>query len=300
MTFQSEEGNEDRTNTQNSIIEHAWQLANDGKTQQAEQLFFQALAEDKTGNVLPGVIKFLVSTGQIKKADLVLDQSVERAEKSEDFILHINSLTIKGQLLQMQEDYAGAQDMFEKTLVLEEKLDRPESKAFIYENLGNIVFIQGNIEAAEKWNQKALDLYSMLEQFEGMANQYGNLGIIYHTRGDLSNAKRMYEMALELNGKLGRLEGMASDYGHLGMVYNARKDFIRAQEMYQKTLEINKRLGRYEGMASDYGNLGNVLHASGDLTKAKESYEKALELAEQYGLTQIHEIISAQLEKLQD
>ena len=67
-----------------------------------------------------------------------------------------------------------------------------------YGNLGNLYQTRGELDRAEEMYQKSLAINEALGRKEGMANQYGNLGNLYQTRGELDRAEEMYQKSLVL------------------------------------------------------------------------------------------------------
>ncbi|NLI55856.1 tetratricopeptide repeat protein [bacterium] len=67
-----------------------------------------------------------------------------------------------------------------------------------YGNLGNLYLTRGDLKAAEEMYKKSLAINEELGRKEGMANDYGNLGILYETCGDLKAAEEMYKKSLAI------------------------------------------------------------------------------------------------------
>ncbi|MHC4353030.1 MAG: tetratricopeptide repeat protein, partial [Planctomycetota bacterium] len=72
-----------------------------------------------------------------------------------------------------------------------------------YCNVGILYQTRGDLERAEEMYQKSLAINEALGSKEGMAIQYGNLGTLYQTRGDLERAEEMYQKSLLLFEELG-------------------------------------------------------------------------------------------------
>ena len=161
-------------------------------------------------------------------------------------------------------------------LLKEVKSDR--EKADILLKMGIFYYLKSDLDKAEEMYRKSLAINEALGRKEGVASGYGNLGNVYQIRGDLDKAEELYRKSLAIEKKLGRREGIANQCGNLGNVCLIRDDLDIAEEMYRKSLLINEDIGRKEGAASDYSNLGNVYWIRGDLAKAEEMYRKSLEL----------------------
>jgi len=64
--------------------------------------------------------------------------------------------------------------------------------------------IRVELDRAEEMYHKSLAINDALGLKEGMATNYGHLGILYKTRGELDRAEEMYKKALTINEALGR------------------------------------------------------------------------------------------------
>lgn len=219
-----------------STAQDAAALSKEGKVEFARQKFVMLLAESFDPSVLTLAFDFFQRTGD-------LDTAVLSMEK----LLSISA-------------------------------DNSEEQAAAYGNLGIVYMTRDDLDKAEEMYRKSLDINESLGRKEGIAYQYCNHGNVYLKRGDLDKAEEMYLKALAIDESLGCKEGMASDYGNLGNVYQARNDFNKAEDMYQKALSIDEPLGRKEGVANQYCNLGVVYMTCGDLDKAEEMYRKSLAL----------------------
>ncbi len=161
-------------------------------------------------------------------------------------------------------------------LLKEVKSDRENADILL--KMGIFYYLKYDLDKAEEMYRKSLAINEALGRKEGVASGYGNLGNVYQIRGDLDKAEELYRKSLAIEKKLGRREGIANQCGNLGNAYLIRDDLDIAEELYRKSLLINEDIGRKEGAASDYSNLGNVYRIRGDLAKAEGMYRKSLEL----------------------
>jgi len=69
--------------------------------------------------------------------------------------------------------------------------------------LGNLYATRGDLKGAEEMYKKSLAVNEELGRKEGMANAYGNLGVLYATRGDLKGAEEMHKKSLAIFISLG-------------------------------------------------------------------------------------------------
>ncbi len=266
-----------------NIIDSAWKYAKEGKLVDAEIEFSKALIESPSENQLLNFSRFLIGTGQLEKASVMIDRAIHLAKAGSNLIMKARAFTFKGIVLRTRGDLDGAEEMYKKSLANNEKLGRLDGMAVDYGNLGYVFQIRGDLDGAEEMYKKSLAINEKLGLLDGMASDYGNLGNVLRTRGDLDGAEEMYKKSLAITEKLGLLDGMASDYGNLGNVLQTRGDLDGAEEMHKKSLAIDEKLGRLQGMAIRYGNLGIVLKTRGDLDGAEEMYKKSLVIDEKLG-----------------
>ena len=78
-----------------------------------------------------------------------------------------------------------------------------EGMAYAYGNLGIVLQVRGDPDGAEQMYRKSLEINERLGHLEGMASDYGNLGNVLQVRGDLDGAEKMYRKSLETAERLG-------------------------------------------------------------------------------------------------
>ncbi len=205
-----------------------------------------------------------------------------------------------GNLLFMRGDLDGAEAMHRKSLRIDEKLGNVQGVAKQYGSLGNLLLTRGDLDGAEAMYRRALKINEKLGHDEGMASDYGNLGIVLRVRGDLEGAEAMQRKVLVSEEKLGSEEGMADAYGNLGNVLAARGDLDGAEAMHREALVIDKKLGNQKGMAEDYGNIGAVLERRGDLDGARDLRTKARDLFRKIGMPHMVEKVQRLLDESDD
>jgi tetratricopeptide (TPR) repeat protein len=72
-----------------------------------------------------------------------------------------------------------------------------------YGNLGILYVIRWDLDAAEEMYKKSLAINEQLGRKEGMASAYGSLGILYLKRGDLDAARSNSTCSRDLYAEIG-------------------------------------------------------------------------------------------------
>lgn len=157
---------------------------------------------------------------------------------------------------------------------------------------------RGELDQAEQLYRKSLAINERLGRQEGIASAYGNLGVIYQDREDLDKAEQMYRKALEIDEQLGGPEGMANAYGNLGIIYGMQGKLDEAEQMHRKALAAFQRFGGQEGMANQYGNLGGIYQTRGDIEKTRELWTKARDLYQKIPMPHMVKRVQEGLDKL--
>lgn len=252
-----------------------------GRIEEAEQ------AVQRIIEIQPNNLKAINLQGRISHLRGNLDDAIAHyqrlAEHSEDELWLATAYGNLATIYLTRGELDAAQEMFHKSLAIEQGLGHQEGMASDYGNLGVIHRMRGELKAAEDMHNKSLEISQRLGKHEFVVNQYTNLGLIHETRGDLDTAENMHRKSLELSLRLGRQESTAITYGNLGLIYKARGDLDKAEDMHRKALEIDERLGRQEGIANQYGNLGLIHVNRGNHDIAVEMLCKSLDINKRLG-----------------
>jgi len=72
-----------------------------------------------------------------------------------------------------------------------------------YGNLGQIYAKRGDLDRAEEMFRKSLAIQEKLRCLQDMPINYSNLGVIYERRGDPAEARRFWTKARDIYARLG-------------------------------------------------------------------------------------------------
>ena len=113
----------------NEIVQTAKRYASSGKLVNAEIEFSRALIMNPSENQLLSYADFLINNGQLAKATSMIDRSIYLANVGKNLKSLIRAYTLKGNILFTKGDLDTAQEMYQKALEIDEKLERPEGIA---------------------------------------------------------------------------------------------------------------------------------------------------------------------------
>jgi len=174
--------------------------------------------------------------------------------------------------------YEEAKREIEKGLKILEDKGNLKERAQAYNDLGNILFDQGDYGQAEAMYKSGLELRERIADKKGVAEAYNNLGIIYCEQGEYEKAAEMMEMSIKLMDEIGFRVGIAGTYTNLGAIYQDQGRYDDAYETHQTSLSISKEMGSLPGEILSYANLGPVCIDLGKFDQAIEYLEKCIEL----------------------
>ena len=174
-----------------------------------------------------------------------------------------------------REAYVSAQEILERTW--------GESLIFArgLNDLGDLGWRQGRLDAAQGYWQRALDIRQRLAPDSlDLAASLNNLAVVAIGRAELDRATEYNEGSLKIKQKLapGSLNVAYSLY-NLGNVAADRGDLDRAAEYYERSLEIFQKLAPGSlDLPAILTALGILASDRGDLDRAAEYYEGSLEI----------------------
>lgn len=115
---------------------------------------------------------------------------------------------------------------------------------------------RGDPAVAREWYVKSLDVGEVPDRRAGMAASLHQLGNVSYLERDLDMAREWYLTSLAIDEELGNLAGMASTCHQLGMVAQDRGEHDAAREWYERSLDLDKKRDNPAGMAPTLSQLG--------------------------------------------
>jgi len=174
--------------------------------------------------------------------------------------------------------YAEAKREIEEGLKILGDKGNLKERAQAYNDLGNILFDQGDYAQAELMHTSGLELREKIADKKGIAEACNNLGIIYCEQGNYEKAAEMMEKSIQLMSEIGFRVGIAGTYTNLGAIYQDQGRYSESYETHQKSLSISKEMGSLPGQILSYANLGPVCNDLGKYDQAVEYLENCIQL----------------------
>ena len=194
-------------------------LANQGKTQMAQQMYKEALEVDRAIGYEGGAL------------------------------WELNGL---GSVLLTQDDLAGATKAYEEALRISRKTGSRPDATDALDNIAFTLLLRGDLPRARKMFEQALADYRAMSNTAGVGNVLDNLGETLYFQGDLSGAARALDAALATDRETGNKPETADILAWSGRVRMAQGDLEEARRRYEQSLAIWNEIGD-KGYLARYG-----------------------------------------------
>ena len=227
--------------------------------------------------------EFWLRTGGFVEGHRRLAALLARAEAPT--LLRAKALTVAGNLIRSQGDYAAARTLFGQARDIGERLHNLPTMAAALNNLGLVAQHFGEREQARALYLESLELDRQRGDLAGVAKSYHNLGNLAYSACDYPQTRHDWEEALAHYGWCGDDYGRAGVLNNLGLVLRDTGDFPAARQRHQNALEIAHGIGNNKQLiAFTLNNLGVIADYEGDLDQARVLYEESLALKRKLNL----------------
>ncbi|MBW4563942.1 MAG: CHAT domain-containing protein [Mojavia pulchra JT2-VF2] len=227
------------------------QLFNDGRYQQAAQVFSEILAE----------------LGEQPSYNLCV------------------TLGLLGRCLRLQRQTAQAAELYRQGLAVAQQLEQSDDvknlMAALQTELANALKDMGNYGEARIAYEAGLAIYKELGNLRGAAVSNFQLGTLAMLQGNPSKTEQRFLEALTTYQQLNEPASEARAWHHLGRVYEEGKLWDAAEDAYRKSAQIQESLGNLADAAGTWQQLGYLNLLAGKLIEAEAWARKALEQYQQ-------------------
>lgn len=147
--------------------------------------------------------------------------------------------------------------------------DRYYSVAELYNQLGVISLLMGNLNDSEKYYEKSVEYYEKTDDFIEVTKPINNLGLIYgEYYGNIDKAMEYLEKGLDISKRYNSLHNTAFFYVNIGSIYIKKHKFELAKEYTHRMLNIALDIDEKNMISSAYINLSSIYIDTGELDKA--------------------------------
>lgn len=188
-----------------------------------------------------------------------------------------------GVIHQTLADYDLAYEYFQRSFMLNTKLDDKPAIAGSYNNIGNIYYLRGNYQHALENYLLSLRIREQMGDKAGMAASYNNIANIYSQQQNYSRALEYYMCGIAIKEELNDKKSLSNSYSNLGALYYRINDNKKAMQFYLKAKEVSTEVGDNTGLGLILVNIGNALRDQGQYSEAIGNYNQAQKLYSEIG-----------------
>ena len=219
--------------------------------------------------VLIAAGKTFLFAGEFEKGLSYIDQCLSFEL---DDLHHTKALIVKGLICFRLGRFDESRRVAMLGAELAESIQNPRQIASAVNLLGNLDFVEGNIEGAIAHYVEAISLFEGLNEDESLVKLRANLGNIYLQIGQYKNARAYLEPCFEQIKDSNDAQMLLVIGLNLAAVYGELGDMEREHRMYLQALEVGKTSGMDSLLVGVYLNLS-------DLDIRRENWDSALENA---------------------
>jgi tetratricopeptide (TPR) repeat protein len=190
-----------------------------------------------------------------------------------------------GEILQEQEKYDGAEDMFRRTIEVSERVlgKKHEFTLLSVSSLAAVLDIRGKYEEAEDLCRQVLETRQRVlrKDHKDTLSSAHNLAAVLNNRGKYEEAEDLCRQALETRQRVLRKdhEDTLSSAHILVIVLQNRGKYEEAEDLGRQAVETRQRVLRkdHKDTLSSVHDLATVLYIRGKYEEAEDLYRQVLE-----------------------
>lgn len=185
-----------------------------------------------------------------------------------------NQLQLRGNNLLHLKQNKRAQQIFEEALVIYDTQADSLGKALIYNNLGNLNFVERKYAEALIYYQKANAIFQIFDKTKFANGALSNIALIYLFQEKPEEALIIFKQLLSIYTKSTNLLSQSKAYGNIAYSHFLLKNYPKALDNYQASIDIAKREGYNDVLAVTYKDLSETYAAKGDTKNALAIFQK--------------------------
>ena len=230
--------------------------------------------------VLLNIGKSNQTTGNNDKALEIYDQVLKASLKLGDIKYAVQAKNYIGEVYLRRNEVDKAEKVILEAIKLAEEISSIDGLLKAKTLLVKVYSTKDEtVKALEEANH-ALALVNKHSKGEFLGTIYNQLGIVFYLKGDMVSAKEFYEKSIESYQKVENHLESARPLNNLGNIYNDYYgDKVKSMECYNRGLEICNRYNYLDVELVFLNNIGETYIESYDYEKAKKYIEKARNIA---------------------
>ena len=261
-----------------SLLDRAAQLAEEGHLTQAESLYATAVVARTDVEAMTQYARFLRRTGRMDLAEAMSDRLLHVARERSDSRAMIEALSNRAIIYRKKGEHEKSIASLEEAVSIAREAgpDRRDDLAFLLDNLGLTLRKQGLFSTALERHLEALAIKRELDDSKSLATTLHHTAALLRQQGRLDEALEMTEEAVREFRRAEYHRGEAQARANLGEILAQQGDLDRASAEFEASLELNEGLNSPEGVGMNLWQLGRLALDRGDLSDAEKFAMRAV------------------------
>lgn len=189
----------------------------------------------------------------------------------------------RAQYLMSLDRFKESHDYLQKALQTKFEKDQSWHTGVIYNDIGYVYGMEGELHKQVEWYVKALQVYEREQYNWGLAQTLGNLGTTYNELKQQKEAIQYTRKALAIREKLHDIGGLSISYNNLAQMYVGVDSLEQAMEALESSSKYAAITGNKARIAHNYATMSLILQRQKKLPEALEYEKKAIALAKEAG-----------------
>lgn len=179
------------------------------------------------------------------------------------------------------DEYAQANDCYERSLELAYEYEDLHSAAAALVALGKIALRWGHAHRAEHYYAESLTLNQRLGSASGIAASLNGMGTVLRELNRYSEARDYFEQSVTLSRELNDLPALAQGINYIGIIMAEMGDYETSRTYFEQALEVRRKYSDRRGIAAGLSNLAKLMVRQGDLATAQAYNLQSLALKQE-------------------
>ncbi len=195
-----------------------------------------------------------------------------------DLLLEMKSSNLRGNIHFKQGDYAQAEQLFLKSLILSRQIGESRYIYNRYDNLAAVYTATNQYRYAIEYLQKSIELKEALDNNKDLARGFIQLSSLHFLIENFSAGKEALKTAAELIERHDQRDLLMHWHFAMGMQYRREENVSKALEAYTEAIRYAVEFNAPLVAAKAYSNQGDIMMREQHWPQAEEKYNLSLEL----------------------
>jgi predicted ATPase/class 3 adenylate cyclase len=231
----------------------------------------EALALTALGDAL------LKQSGDIARAQELIDRALELQENETDVDAHFDSLMVRGAIGVTRGSMAEAMPYVEQAFAVALAAGRKDLQTIASQALAQAHIVRLEFDKAERLIHKAVELADESGSPRARGQALLTLGLLHRMRKEFAAAEGAYELARELFAEIGHATLLSYSLSRMADVAFETGDLKRSEKYLRESIRLLAPLGQHRELAESQAELGRVLAEQGKTDEAERFVGEAQE-----------------------